>query len=45
MHHEVWEYSHLHLKEIFLMKVKLFAAAVGVFGLVGVAMAACPLCA
>jgi hypothetical protein len=33
------------VKGVFLMKVKLFAAAVGVFGLVGVAMAVCPLCA
>jgi hypothetical protein len=35
----------LALKGDFSMKVKLFAAAVGVFGLVGVAMAVCPLCA
>jgi hypothetical protein len=33
------------VKGVFLMKVKLFAAAVGVFGLVTAALAACPLCA
>jgi len=33
------------VKGDFVMKVKMFAAAVGVFGLVGVALAACPLCA
>ncbi len=32
-------------KGVFIMKVKLFAATVGVFGLVTAALAACPLCA